>query len=271
MTVVLAAIDTTPSAVSVVRTAQTLADLLDVSTRVIHVREHRDTPPLVAVTEPDIDLIIVDGDPIDEIIRASAAPDVVLTVIGARGEPAGPRPAGHTALSVVERADKPVVLVAPGTSVDAVVGPIQRVLVPLEGTAESSDAVSAALRRFTDAGVDVIALHVFDVNTVPRFWDQMAHAGNSYASDFEARWCAVPAADVRLRRGVAPATIIEVADDQDVDLIALGWAQNLAAGRAAIVRAVLAHTIPVLLVPVGETRDDTTRDDRGDPTGLPAP
>jgi hypothetical protein len=41
------------------------------------------------------------------------------------------------------------------------------------------------------------------------------------------------------------------ADELHVDLIALGWAQELAAGRAPVVRATLERaSVPVMLVPV---------------------
>jgi hypothetical protein len=45
--------------------------------------------------------------------------------------------------------------------------------------------------------------------------------------------------------------VLEVASDEDVSMIALGWAQDLARGQAAVVREVLGRSpVPVLLVPV---------------------
>ena len=42
-----------------------------------------------------------------------------------------------------------------------------------------------------------------------------------------------------------------VADEVDADIVALGWAQELEAGRGPLVRAVLMRgTVPLLLVPV---------------------
>ena len=253
MTIVLAAIDDTTSAVAVIHVARAIADLLDASALAIHVREDPDTAEAVSGAHVDIDVRIVDGDPCTEIVRAADDPEVRVVVMGARGEPAGPRPAGHATISVAGRIDKPVVIVPPDPPVPSDGRPIRRVLVPLEGTPESSEAVSAALQLFADAGAELIALHVFDPSTVPPFWDQAGHADHVYAADFESRWCHVPPAGLHLRRGAAPATVIEVADEEGVGLIALGWNQSLAPGHADIVRAALAHTIPVLLVPTPAT------------------
>jgi len=249
MTVVLAAVDDTTSAVAVVHVARTIAELLDASVRAIHVREDPDAADAVAEAHVGIDVQIVDGDPCTEIVRAIDDPDVGIVVMGARGEPTGPRPAGHATIDVAGRIDKPVVIVPPEPPDASGARPIRRVLVPLEGTRESSAAVSDTLRLFADAGAELIALHVFDPSTVPRFWDQSGHADHVYATDFESRWCDVSPSGVRLRRGPAPTTVVDVADDEEADLIALGWNQSLAPGRAGIVRAALAHTIPVLLVP----------------------
>jgi nucleotide-binding universal stress UspA family protein len=257
MSAVLAAIDSASSAPSILRAAEALADLLHSSVRVIHVCERPDVAAYLTDGSLGMEVEIVDGEPATEIVNALADPNVLLAVIGTRDDPAGPRSPGHTALEVVARVDKPVVIVPPRPA-DAVPGrPLHRILVPLEGTTESTDAVSVALQPFAEGGAELIALHVFDASTVPRFWDQSAHASHSYAAAFESQWCDMPTADVHLRRGAAPATVINVADDERVDLIALGWRQDLSVGRATIVRAALAHTIPVLLVPLTMSDDES--------------
>jgi hypothetical protein len=44
--------------------------------------------------------------------------------------------------------------------------------------------------------------------------------------------------------------VLEVAAAQGADMIALGWSQDLAADRAAVVREVLTRTdLPVMLLP----------------------
>jgi len=39
-----------------------------------------------------------------------------------------------------------------------------------------------------------VVLHVFDAQTVPKFWDQHAHAGQAWEQEFLARYCALPGA-----------------------------------------------------------------------------
>ena len=49
---------------------------------------------------------------------------------------------------------------------------LHRVLVPLDGTPTAAQAVQQATGWFASSGVEVVALHVFDATTVPRFWDR---------------------------------------------------------------------------------------------------
>jgi hypothetical protein len=52
------------------------------------------------------------------------------------------------------------------------------------------------------------------------------------------------------RIGEPSQQIVQVAHDVDADVIALGWAQELATGRAPIVSAALEANVPVFLIPV---------------------
>ena len=203
MNVVLAAIDHTGVADSVVETATTWAEIAGAAVRIIHVRESPTTAASVSDRFGDRyaehELLVVDGNPSDEIVRAVADPDVALVVVGARQEVDGARPAGHIALSIVERANKPVVVVPPcagGASATERSSTIRRALVPLEGSAHTSEAIAATLRLLTGAGIELIALHVFDADSVPAFWDQPSHAAESYAADFVSRWCAEPGTEL---------------------------------------------------------------------------
>jgi len=253
MTVILAAVDDSDAAPQVLATARTLAEQLGGTVRAVHVREPvapTGTTAGWAAEGAGIALEELDGDPIEAVVGAVTAPDVDLVVVGARGSPEGPRPCGHVALAVAERADKPVLVVPPDGAREPS-EPIRRAVVPLEGSPESSAAVTDALRALTEAGVEVMAVHVFDAETVPRFWDQGSYAEESFAAEFAARWCDDPTMPVRLRRGPPGAAVLDVAEAEEADVIALGWSQDLSPGRAAVVHAVLERAcIPVLLVPV---------------------
>ncbi len=257
MSTVLAAIDDSATAGPVLAMSRALATLLGTSLRAIHVRVGDPAPARAAAEHAGIPLEVVDGDPITEIVRVVGDPDTALVVIGARRDGAqhdteGSRPAGHVAIAVAEQAVRPVLVVPPESGRGDVPPSIRRALLPLEGTAETSGAISTVLHELAHAGVELVVVHVFDAHDVPAFWDAPAHAEQSYASEFAARWCEdEPTVRVRLRRGAAPTAIVDVAEREAVDLIALGWSQHLDPGRARIVHAALteSHT-PVLLLPL---------------------
>lgn len=259
MTTILAAVNGSPATGPVLAAASAMASLLRGSVEVIHVREStggEDGPRFEsAITAPEVDIRILYGEPIDEIVAEAADPDVILVVVGARGQASGARPAGHVALAVVERSVTPVLVVPPDTAV--VDGPrtMGRALVPLEGTTEGSEAVADILQRLEEAGVELLGVHVLDPTDVPAFWGEPGHTERSWASAFLVRWSARPDLDLHLRRGEVAEAILDLIPAENIDLIVLAWSQHLDPGRAEVVRAVIARSdVPVLLVPVDGKR-----------------
>jgi nucleotide-binding universal stress UspA family protein len=150
---------------------------------------------------------------------------------------------------VAQRSAKPVVLVPAGAR--QLPQRIRRVLLPLDGTARSAAAVAEAAERFARGGIELVVLHVFGAETVPKFWDQHAHAGQAWEQEFLARYCALPGARLELRSGAAAEHVAKVAGAEQADMIALAWSQRLGPGRAAAVRrTVLDAEVPVMLVPM---------------------
>jgi len=150
---------------------------------------------------------------------------------------------------VAQRSAKPVVLVPAGAR--QLPGRIRRVLLPLDGTARSAVAVAQAAERFARGGAELVVLHVFDAQNVPKFWDQQAHAGQAWEQEFLARYCALPGARLELRSGAAAEHVVKVAGAEQADMIALAWSQRLEPGRAAAVRrTILDAEVPVMLVPM---------------------
>jgi nucleotide-binding universal stress UspA family protein len=249
MSTVLAAVDAEEVARHVVDTALELARLIGADVELLHVVERPADLDAVAERFAGLRLRAATGDPSERIIDASQDDAVSLVVVGARTTQGGARPAGHVARAIVERADKPVVVVPPATPGRSTT--IRRALVPLEGSEASTACVAEPLEALAAAGVHLVPIHVFDLDTSPSFWDHAAHSHDSFATSFARRWCA-PAADrLRLRRGPAGDAVVAAARDDDIDLIVLGWSRHLAAGRAPVVRTVLAEArVPVLLVPV---------------------
>ena len=150
---------------------------------------------------------------------------------------------------VAQRSVKPVVLVPAGARNR--LPQIRRVLLPLDGTARSATAVAQTAERLARGGAELVVLHVFDAETVPKFWDQSAHAGQAWTEEFLARYCSLPGARMELRSGAAAEHVLQVARAEQADMIALAWSQQLDEGRAPVVlRTILEAEVPVILMPI---------------------
>lgn len=125
---------------------------------------------------------------------------------------------------------------------------IERVLLPLDGAETKVSAVARIARLALEVGAEVRAVHVFNQNTVPAFWDQSAHAHRQWTREFLAR--NLPdAVTLDLRRGRPVEEVLAEAGHLQVDLIVLAWSKDLGEGRASVVRGALElGTVPVLLV-----------------------
>jgi nucleotide-binding universal stress UspA family protein len=125
-------------------------------------------------------------------------------------------------------------------------------LVPLNGTQTTAAALAETLTLAHKRELEVTVLHVHELASLPLFTDQPQHELTAWAHEFLQRHCPHPE-HVRLVTmvGLPGEHLLTLADEIDADLIALGWAQDLAEGHAAVVREALerGHT-PVLLVPV---------------------
>jgi nucleotide-binding universal stress UspA family protein len=129
---------------------------------------------------------------------------------------------------------------------------LDRILVPLDGSAATDEALAATVRLACRASLDVVALHVHEYADLPLFTDQPQHEADAWAREFLRRHCPRPDLVSLVSRVGAPGEhVLRVAEAAGADMVALGWSCRLGEGRAAVVRDVLAGTsIPVLLVPV---------------------
>ena len=255
MTTVLAALDANASAKPVLDTALAIATMFDATATALHVREDGAGAARELTGAAGIELREVDGSPVDQIVAAARRPDVAALVLGARGVHGGPQPAGHTALEIITRVPKPVVVVPPHAQPPK---RLARVLVPLEGTSDSSRALEDTLTLAHRRRLEILVLHVHSPATVPAFSDHEPHATRAWDDEFLARHVSAPRERVRLLRrlGVPADDIVTIARQAGADLIVLAWNQNLARGRARVVSETLAHSdVGVLLLPVpGATR-----------------
>jgi nucleotide-binding universal stress UspA family protein len=250
MTTLLAALDSDASAQPVLSTAVALATLFEASVVALHVRENGASTPEELTGAAGVELRETAGFPIEQIVSTAQDANVTALVLGARGMHGGPQPAGHTALEVITRVRKPVVVVPPHARPPE---RLARILVPLEGTSESARALDDTIRLAHRHRVEVLVLHIHSPATVPAFSDHDPHAARAWEREFLSRFISTPHGHVRLLRrlGVPADDVVAVAHETAADLIALAWSQDLSRGHARVVSETLAHSdIPVLLLPV---------------------
>lgn len=256
MSIVLAAVDASAAARAVVETALGIGRLMGADVEAVHVGDERVETLEALAAGSGVPLRLLRG-PVDEaLLDAVADPRVVAAVVGARATPGGRRPAGRTALRVVEHASKPTV-VAPPDVVGISSRPFRRLLLPLEGSEESSRPVLERFCPIVAADVELIVLHVFTPETAPRVLDHPERDLKLLAEEFLARYCPL-ATRIDWRTGPIGTRVTQVGDEEEADLVVLSWSQTSTAGHAAVVRDVLAtSTVPVLLLPIGPPADPT--------------
>jgi nucleotide-binding universal stress UspA family protein len=253
MSIVLAALDDSPAAAPVLAVARHLAAVFGASVQGVHVLAEdlaEDAPVPSRLTGTGVPLRVAYGDVVDRLVAAGTADEVEVVAIGACAGPTGARPVGSTAVRVATALARPVAVVPPWADPQA---RLHRVLVPLEGTGPTSLASRPFIELAPQAGLEVLALHVLQPENLPACTDQPQHEHPAWAGEFLHRHCRWGIGMVRLvtRVGRTEELVPVVAQESGCDLVVLGWARQLASGRAPIVRAVLEQvSVPVLLVPI---------------------
>lgn len=262
--VVLAAIDNSAAARPVLAVARKLAPLWDATVIAIRVDENHDTVAGSAALASGVALRVEHGDAVGCVAGSAADDAVVAVVMGLRGRPGGPRPAGHVAMELITVCTKPVVVVPPDMQQH---GNLQRIVVALEGSMDTSAALRPLLERARAHGVFATAVHVDDEHALPAFSDQPQYESAAFAEEFTARYAPVSAVGIsgptqlELRIGEPPEQVLAVCDQTEADLLVVAWSCNLAPGHARFVRTILADAkIPVMLVPVSTRRHSVTKD-----------
>jgi nucleotide-binding universal stress UspA family protein len=249
MTNVIAALGADACAAPVLATAKALADMLDATVVALHVEEDDAPSPEALANEAQVEFRHTRGTPLDQIVNAANDTDVAALVLGSRGASAGPRPAGATALEVITRTAKPVVLVPPDAHPPE---RFTRVLLPVEGTGASPPTLDAIIDAADRRKLDITVVHLHSPTTVPAFSDHEPHGTRVWDQEFLARHLPLKSNRVTvLRRLGTPADdVAALAGETGAELIVLVWSQSLAEGRARVVTRTLASTrIPVLLLP----------------------
>ncbi|MGO9319536.1 MAG: universal stress protein [Solirubrobacteraceae bacterium] len=243
---VVAAITDDAAAASVLSTAGAIATLYSATVEAVHVGEARSG--LAATAQgAGVPLRTVAGQPIEALTHVAAADGVVAVVIGASSAAESGR-ADSTAMALLTSLEKPVAVVPANAPVGRA---IESMLVPLDGTAASATALQEIVGRASDAEIRIVVAHVHPERSLPAFSDHLPHEVRAWREEFIARYC--PSASevaLELRVGEPHAHLLDILRRSGCDLVALGWSQDLAGERAAVVRRMLAESpVPVLLTP----------------------
>jgi hypothetical protein len=194
---------------------------------------------LYAARSRPVDMV---GGPLEALRAASELPSVRAVVL-----PVGPDPPRDT-WPPARTCAKPVVLLGrrvPEKAVRMAVG-----LVPLDGVSATSEALATVLRHLRGGGMRLHALHVFDPDHVPAFWDP-AHTQDAWATEFLRRHLE-EGVEIDIRRGIPSQEVYDATESGLFDLLVVAWRGTIAAGRGDVVRrCVMDGCVPVMLVPTG--------------------
>lgn len=248
--VVLTALDLTPSAQLVLRTGLNVGEMTGTAVEGVHVGTEPPggIEPLESLArQSGVTLRRLPGAAPQALAAALHQDKVVAMTIGAGTAHATEHTVGPTARYVIEHSRKPVVVVPDAAAPRR--GKLERILVPLEGTETSSRPVLDALCPLLMTDVELIVLHVFTEQTVPRMLDRPSRDLPLIGREFLARHCP-SASTIELRPGSVAARVAEVCAEHDADMVVLSWSQDTSKGRAKVVREVLGvSALPVLLLP----------------------
>jgi nucleotide-binding universal stress UspA family protein len=247
---VIAALDNSIASTPVLATAVALAELFNAEVTPVHVSIDGARVAENVAARAGLELKTRSGPVIDGLLEELEAEHAVALVIGARGMPGDRRPLGSTAVAIATASRKPVVIVPPDARLAA---SLQRALIPIEDGLSAALMPRAIIGLGEGATVDVVAVHVQEPALLPAFTDQPQHEQPAWAREFLRRYCPWGIGTIRLeiRVGNAADIIPAVAEEEAVDIIALAWAQELAEGRAPVIRAALGRArAPIMLVPV---------------------
>lgn len=250
MNEIIAALDNSLAATPVLATARSLAQLLDADVVPVHVAVNGGRVAKSTAERARLTLRMLRGPVVEQLLEQAQREQVVALVLGAHGTPGDRRPLGSTAVAIATAIKKPVVIVPPDPRT---AGALHRVLIPVESGLSASLTPRAIVELAQGTALEVVVLHVEEPTSLPAFTDQPQHEQPAWAREFLRRYCPWGIGNVRLefRIGNPEELVPLVADEAAVDIIALGWAQELVEGRAAVVRAALVRgKVPVMLVPV---------------------
>lgn len=281
---VLVALDGSPAAARALPVARRIAKQLGALIEAVYVTGEGLPPPevwrrLCEYLEPEESIHVVArmGEPAAAILQLLKCPEVALLVLTTHGGAVGHRHRlGTVARQIIAGTTRPILLVRPEALSDPPTPhtPLQRLLLPLDGTPGTASALRPVIQLASRLGASLDVLYVVGFEEevseepgslpAPLYIDQPQHEWPGWVREVTGRLCAGVARcpvslplDVYLSRGEIGEEIAHFAAHHRDDLIVLVRRSRLEPGRARALLAVLeATSCPVLLVggPVSRKR-----------------
>jgi nucleotide-binding universal stress UspA family protein len=244
---VLAAIDNSAASRPVLEMAVAFAPLLRATVEAVHVTEDGARTALASAERLHLPLRLIDGDPLEAILKLAAADDVVAIAVGARGRPRRQSRTGHVAGALADRTDTPVLVVPPETQAPS---GVHNVLLAMEGTPTMRRSAKRAIELASGAGLKLTVIHVTDEASIPAFTDEIQHETEAYAKEFLARYDGGALPDqMEFRTGVPVEEIVAAVDSMAPEILVVGWPQSQDRDRGVVAHELLERIrIPLLLI-----------------------
>ncbi|MGZ5918888.1 MAG: universal stress protein [Hyphomicrobium sp.] len=258
---VLVPLDGSVHATAAVPVARRLAELFHATLAILHVTDDALAPAALVermkLSGDDVRGLVIERRPgaaaaviVQEAAERRAAMIVMCPQIRTDDRS---RALGSVAAAVLLAAPCPVVLVPPARGRKS--WTLRRLLVPHDGTPTSAATIGPATDFASMAAAELVVLHVATPGTkrptepgtfvYPRYIDQPQHEWPVWAQEFLDRLRAVGGArdgvaiHLAVARGEAGSAIVDFAQENDSDLIVLGWSGVLEPDRARTLRRVI--------------------------------
>lgn len=255
---ILVPLDGSEQALAALPVAKVLGEIERVALHILHVGErkpaHAELRNRLAHGTPVLESLAIEtraGTPATQILQVAREMVPRLIVMCKHSDAEGKAILGRTAMSVLDDAPCPVVLVPPERGTTP--WHLQHVLVPHDGTPRTSAALQPATDLADRARAELLVAHVTNSRarpaepgslTTPRYVDQPQHEWPAWSSEFLNRLaCICPLGHLHVRVSLAhgdPATeILRLSERQSTDLIVLAWRGRWEAPHAMVLKGIL--------------------------------
>ena len=246
MSRILAAVDDSAAAEPVIALAEAIAPLFGATTDALHIAEAEGATVRAVADTRGVRVRTSSGDPVARLAIECEREDVLAVVCGT-GRPPPSTPRGEVAVALATTLDKPIVVVPPDAPI---IDAVRRVLIAIKGTPSTPRALKRAVELTAASGLEILVVHVDDLESLPSFSDQVQYETELYAQQFLARYViGASHARLTLRIGDPAAEILATAGDLRADVIAVGWQRTTEPSHGQVARQIIQRSrIPVLLV-----------------------